>query len=45
VTAVADRTLAKGVRPVYHHHMGTIVQSQEDIEAFMMATGPAGSRP
>jgi inosose dehydratase len=41
VTAVADRTLAKGVRLVYHHHMGTIVQSQEDIEAFMMATGPS----
>jgi len=41
VTEVADRTLAEGVRLVYHHHMGTIVQSNEDIEAFMLATGPS----
>jgi inosose dehydratase len=41
VTAVADRTLAEGVRLVYHHHMGTIVQSEEEIEAFIMATGPS----
>jgi len=41
VTAVADRTLAEGVRLVYHHHMGTIVQSEADIDAFMSATGPS----
>jgi inosose dehydratase len=29
------------VRLVYHHHMGTIVQSEADIDAFMQATGPA----
>ena len=39
VTAVADRTFAEGVRLVYHHHMGTIVQSAADIDAFMAATG------
>jgi inosose dehydratase len=29
------------VRVVYHHHMGTIVQSEADIDAFMASTGPA----
>ncbi len=41
VTEVADATLREGVRLVYHHHMGTIVQSAEDIDAFMAATGPS----
>ena len=41
VTAVADRTCAEGVRLVYHHHMGTIVQSERDIDAFMTTTGPS----
>jgi inosose dehydratase len=41
VTAVAEATLREGVRLVYHHHMGTIVQSAEDIDLFMDATGPA----
>ncbi len=39
VTAVADRTCAEGVRLVYHHHMGTIVQSERDIDALMTTTG------
>ena len=41
ITKVGDATLAEGVRLVYHHHMGTIVQSEEDIHAFMAATGPS----
>ncbi len=41
MTAVADTTLREGVRLVYHHHMGTIVQSEDDIHALMAATGPA----
>lgn len=41
MTAVADRTLAEGVRLVYHHHMGTAVQSEADIDALMEATGPS----
>jgi inosose dehydratase len=41
LTAVADRTLAEGVRVVYHHHMGTIVESEADIDALMGATGPS----
>jgi inosose dehydratase len=41
ITEVAERTLAEGVRLVYHHHMGTIVESEADIDAFMAATGEA----
>ncbi len=41
VTQVAEATLGEGVRLVYHHHMGTIVQSEADIDAFMGATGEA----
>lgn len=41
ITEVAERTLAESVRLVYHHHMGTIVESEADIDAFMAATGEA----
>src|SRR5262249_49475819 len=41
VTAVAARTHAEGVRLVYPHHRGRIVESGGDIEAFMTATGPS----
>lgn len=41
ITQVAERTLSEGVRLVYHHHMGTIVESEADVDAFMAATGPA----
>ena len=40
VTEVAAATAAEGVRLVYHHHMGTVVQSEADIDALMRATGP-----
>lgn len=39
ITQVAERTHAEGVRLVYHHHIGTIVESAADIDAFMAATG------
>jgi inosose dehydratase len=38
---VAEATLRDGVRLTYHHHMGTVVQSEADIDALMTATGPA----
>ena len=41
LTTVAEATLAEGVRLVYHHHMGTVVQSGQDIAALMAATGSA----
>ncbi|WP_022707022.1 myo-inosose-2 dehydratase [Paracoccus zeaxanthinifaciens] len=34
--------LAKqGITLAYHHHMGTVVETPDEIEAFMAATGPA----
>jgi inosose dehydratase/3D-(3,5/4)-trihydroxycyclohexane-1,2-dione acylhydrolase (decyclizing) len=41
MTEVADRTLREGVRLVYHHHMGTVVERAEEIDALMTATGPS----
>ena len=41
MTEIADRTLAEGIRLVYHHHMGTVVESGDDIHALMAATGPS----
>jgi inosose dehydratase len=40
VTAVGDAILRAGLRLAYHHHMGTIVQSEADIDNLMAATGP-----
>lgn len=31
----------EGVTLAYHHHMGTVVESPAEIDAFMAATGPA----
>lgn len=39
VTQVAAVTAAQGVRLAYHHHMGTVVQSEEEIDTLMDATG------
>jgi inosose dehydratase/3D-(3,5/4)-trihydroxycyclohexane-1,2-dione acylhydrolase (decyclizing) len=41
MTALAERTLREGVRLVYHHHMGTVVESEAEIDTLMAATGPA----
>jgi inosose dehydratase len=41
VTDVGNAILREGLRLVYHHHMGTVVQSEADIDAFMAATGPS----
>jgi inosose dehydratase len=32
---------AQGIDLAYHHHMGTVVETPEEIDAFMAATGPA----
>uniref|UniRef100_UPI003F69C061 TIM barrel protein n=1 Tax=Marivivens donghaensis TaxID=1699413 RepID=UPI003F69C061 len=37
----AQYLAGEGVTLVYHHHMGTIVESPEEIDAFMAATGSA----
>ena len=39
LTQVAAATAAEGVQLAYHHHMGTVVQSESDIDALMAATG------
>jgi sugar phosphate isomerase/epimerase len=39
VTRVAAYLADQGLRLSYHHHMGTIVQSEADIAAFMDNTG------
>jgi inosose dehydratase/3D-(3,5/4)-trihydroxycyclohexane-1,2-dione acylhydrolase (decyclizing) len=39
MTEVADHVLAEGIRLVYHHHMGTVVESAQEIDALMAATG------
>ena len=41
VEEVAEYCAAQGIDLVYHHHMGTVVQSPDDIDALMAATGPA----
>ena len=41
VEAIAAFTAAQGLTLVYHHHMGTIVESPHEIDHFMEHTGPA----
>ncbi len=39
--AIAQYCADQGVDLVYHHHMGTIVQTGEEIDLLMQNTGPA----
>ncbi|MGD8910884.1 MAG: myo-inosose-2 dehydratase [Chromatiales bacterium] len=41
LTEVARYTLSQGVRIAYHHHMGTVVESEQDVERLMEVTGDA----
>ena len=41
LTAVADHVAAAGMRLAYHHHLGTVVESGEDLERFLESTGPS----
>lgn len=41
VTALAERMAAFGVPMAFHHHMGTIVESEADVDRLMAVTGPA----
>ena len=40
MTEFAERLADQGLMLCYHHHMGTIVQSERDIDAFMAHTKP-----
>jgi inosose dehydratase len=41
LTEVADHVAAAGLRFAYHHHLGTAVESSEDIHRFLDSTGPS----
>ncbi|OKH86663.1 myo-inosose-2 dehydratase [Thalassospira sp. TSL5-1] len=41
VEAIAQYCTDQGITLVYHHHMGTVVESAEEIDALMAHTGPA----
>jgi inosose dehydratase len=41
LTDVADYLAAAGVRMAYHHHLGTVVESQQDLDRFLKSTGPS----
>ncbi len=40
IEAFAAYLASEGVTLVYHHHMGTIIESPEEIDALMEGTGP-----
>ncbi|HMB61338.1 MAG TPA: myo-inosose-2 dehydratase [Xanthomonadales bacterium] len=39
LTEVARAAASEGLKLCFHHHMGTVVQSSEDIDALMQETG------
>ena len=41
VEAIAVHCRGRGIDLAYHHHMGTVVQTMEEIEAFMAHAGPS----
>ncbi|CDZ67753.1 Inosose dehydratase [Neorhizobium galegae bv. orientalis] len=40
VEALAEFAAGQGISLVYHHHMGTIVESEDEIDKLMAHTGP-----
>ncbi|OJH44822.1 myo-inosose-2 dehydratase [Paracoccus sp. SM22M-07] len=40
LNALATHAAGQGVRACYHHHMGTCVESEDDVDRFMAAAGP-----
>jgi inosose dehydratase len=41
LTAIADHLARRGVAMAFHHHMGTVIETPEEIDRLMAATGPA----
>jgi inosose dehydratase len=41
VETLAELAQSHGIQLVYHHHMGTIVESMEDVDNLMANVGPA----
>lgn len=40
VEALAEFSASQGISLVYHHHMGTVVESEDEIDKLMAHTGP-----
>lgn len=40
LTAFARYTQQQGVQIAYHHHMGTVIESAQDVDNLMIHTGP-----
>ncbi|WP_181703776.1 myo-inosose-2 dehydratase [Chthonobacter albigriseus] len=41
MTRFAELVREAGLQLVYHHHMGTVIQTEAEIDRFMAGTGPA----
>jgi inosose dehydratase len=41
LTEVADYIRAQGLSFAYHHHLGTVVERPQDLDAFLKMTGPS----
>ncbi len=41
LTALAEHCAGHGVELAFHHHMGTVVETEAEIERLMACTGPA----
>jgi inosose dehydratase len=41
LTTVANYINGQGLRMAYHHHLGTVVESQQDLNRFLKFTGPS----
>jgi inosose dehydratase len=40
LTEVAEHLAGRGMRLAYHHHMGTVVETEAEIDRLMRTTGP-----
>lgn len=41
MTEMGKRMEARGIKLAYHHHMGTVVETEAEIDALMAASGPS----
>ncbi len=41
LTALGERMFARGVPMTFHHHMGTVIETADEIDLLMAHTGPA----
>lgn len=41
MTTVADYLREQGIAMAYHHHMGTVIETEEEVDRLMAETGPS----